>query len=90
MTDKSGLPATTFARRFRNATGKSPMDYVQALRIEEARQMLETTGQPVAAVGEEVGYEDTASFRRLFKHKTGLTPVEHRRMFGASRFLRYT
>ena len=89
MTGISGLPATTFARRFRNATGKSPMEYVQALRIEEARQLLETTDSPVAEIGEDVGYADTASFRRLFKRRTGLSPAEHRRMFGASRFARY-
>lgn len=90
MTSNSGLPATTFARRFRNATGKSPMEYVQALRIEEARQMLEATEEPIASIGEDVGYFDTASFRRLFKRKTGLSPAEHRKMFGKRRFARYT
>ncbi len=89
MAQRSGLPGTSFARRFRNATGKSPMDYVQAVRIEEARQMLESSDAPVAEVGEEVGYADTASFRRLFKRRTGLSPSEHRNMFGARRFDRY-
>lgn len=86
MASIAGLPPTTFARRFREATGKSPMDYVQALRVEEARQILETSSATVAEVGAQVGYEDTAYFRRLFKKKTALTPAEHRRMFGASRF----
>ncbi|MBF9032433.1 helix-turn-helix domain-containing protein [Rhodobacterales bacterium HKCCE3408] len=86
MAAMSGLPPTTFARRFREATGKSPMNYVQAIRIEEARQLLETSSAPVAEVGEQVGYEDTAYFRRLFKKKTALTPAEHRRMFGTARF----
>lgn len=89
MTSRSGLPANTFARRFRNATGKSPMQYVQAMRIEEARQLLETTNKPVAEIGEEVGYLDPSSFRRLFKRQTGLSPAEHRNMFGARRFTRY-
>lgn len=89
MTRRSGIPATTFARRFRSATGKSPMEYVQAVRIEEARQLLETTDAPVSEIGEEVGYEDTASFRRLFKRRTGVSPAEHRRMFGTRRFARY-
>lgn len=89
MMEMTGLPATSFARRFRAATGKKPMEYVHALRVEEARQMLETTDMAVAAVGEEVGYDDTASFRRIFKRRTGLTPAEHRRMFGAQRFGRY-
>ncbi|WP_050606161.1 GlxA family transcriptional regulator [Ruegeria sp. 6PALISEP08] len=90
MAKRSGLPPTTFARRFRKATSKSPQDYVLALRIEEARQLLETTDCSVVEVGEAVGYADTPSFRRLFKRKTGLTPVEHRKMFGLSRFSNYS
>ncbi|RYH08817.1 GlxA family transcriptional regulator [Tropicimonas sp. IMCC6043] len=89
MAKRSGLPSTTFARRFRKATGKSPQDYVLAVRIEEARQLLETTSSPVSEIGEEVGYLDAPSFRRLFKRKTGLTPTEHRKMFGQTRFSRY-
>ncbi|MEM7302459.1 MAG: helix-turn-helix domain-containing protein [Pseudomonadota bacterium] len=90
MAECSGLPPTTFARRFRKATSKSPQDYVLALRIEEARQLLETTECSVAEVGEAVGYVDTPSFRSLFKRKTGLTPTEHRNMFGHSRFSSYS
>lgn len=90
MAARSGLPSTTFARRFRKATTKSPQDYVLAVRIEEARQLLETTAMPVAEVGEAVGYQDTPSFRRLFRRKTGLTPTEHRKMFGTARFARYS
>ncbi len=90
MAKRSGLPPTTFARRFRKATNKSPQDYILALRIEEARQLLETTGSSVADVGEAVGYLDTPSFRRLFKRRTGLTPAEHRKMFGQSRFSNYS
>ena len=56
---------------------------------EEARQLLETTDSPVAEIGEAVGYVDTPSFRRVFKRKTGLTPAEHRKMFGKSRFSGY-
>ncbi|UWR02375.1 helix-turn-helix domain-containing protein [Ruegeria conchae] len=90
MAERSGLPPTTFARRFRKATSKPPQDYVLALRIEEARQILETTEDSVAEIGEAVGYVDTPSFRRLFKRKTGLTPSEHRKMFGQSRFSKYS
>ncbi|MCA0872068.1 helix-turn-helix domain-containing protein [Seohaeicola saemankumensis] len=89
MTERSGLAPTTFARRFRKATNKSPQDYVLAVRIEEARQLLETTTAPIAEVAEAVGYLDTPSFRRLFKRKTGLTPAEHRKMFGEARFANY-
>ncbi|MBX2885111.1 MAG: helix-turn-helix domain-containing protein [Granulosicoccus sp.] len=89
MAASSGIPATSFARRFRKATGFKPRDYVQTLRIEEAKHMLETSESSIAEIGFEVGYEDTPSFRRLFKRKTGLTPVEYRKMFGTQRFERY-
>lgn len=86
MIARSALPPTTFARRFRRATGYAPMEYVHTLRVEKAKQMLETSDHPVERIGGVVGYEDTASFRRLFKRQTGLTPRDYRRMFGTARF----
>lgn len=77
----SGLPKRTFDRRFRAATGYSPLAYVQALRIEEAKQMLETGTVPVSAIGREVGYEDVGSFRRLFRRLAGMSPGDYRRRF---------
>jgi len=81
MTERSGLNPRTFARRFRAATGYQPIDYVQALRVEEAKQMLETGGAGIYEIAADVGYEDAASFRRVFKKKAGLTPAAHRRKF---------
>jgi transcriptional regulator GlxA family with amidase domain len=78
---RSGLPKRTFDRRFRAATGYSPLAYIQALRVEEAKQLLETGSDPVEAVAREVGYEDTASFRRLFRRLAGMTPGDYRRKF---------
>jgi transcriptional regulator GlxA family with amidase domain len=78
---RSGLPKRTFDRRFRAATGYSPLAYIQALRVEEAKQLLETTAVPVDAVGREIGYEDAASFRRLFRRLAGMTPGDYRRKF---------
>lgn len=74
----SGLPERTFTRRFTAATGYSPVEYVQTLRIEEAKQLLETTGEPTDVVAAQVGYEDPAFFRRLFKRRTGVTPARYR------------
>ena len=89
MVQQSGLPPTTFARRFKHATGYRPMDYVHALRVDKAKEMLEIDSNPVDHVGREVGYEDPASFRRIFKRKVGLTPSIYRRKFGHSRFERF-
>lgn len=77
----SGLPKRTFDRRFHAATGYAPLAYVQALRIEEAKQMLETAADPVEEVARQVGYEDPASFRRLFRRHVGMTPGDYRRKF---------
>jgi transcriptional regulator GlxA family with amidase domain len=81
MAERSGLNPRTFARRFRAATGYQPIDYVQALRVEEAKQMLETDEGGVDDIAEAVGYDDPASFRRLFKRRAGLTPAAYRRKF---------
>lgn len=81
VTEFSGLNSRTFKRRFRAATGWSPMEYIQTLRIEESKYLLETTSMPIDQVGEEVGYEDPTSFRRLFKRTTGVTPAHYRRRF---------
>ena len=78
---ESGLPKRSFDRRFRAATGFSPLAYVQTLRIEEAKQLLETGSVAAEAIGRKVGYEDAASFRRLFRKLTGITPRDYRRNF---------
>lgn len=78
---RAGLPERTFVRRFRKATGYSPKVYVQTLRIEEAKQILETTAAPVEEVAEAVGYRDPASFRHIFKRQVGLSPATYRRRF---------
>lgn len=87
MVARSGLPRRTFDRRFRAATGYSPTDYVQSLRIEEAKQLLEMEERNVDAIAEEVGYLDVRAFRRLFNRMTGLSPAEYRRRFSSSGFL---
>jgi transcriptional regulator GlxA family with amidase domain len=84
---QSGLPKRTFDRRFRAATGYSPLAYIQALRIEEAKQLLETGAATIAAVAREVGYEDLASFRRLFRRLAGMAPGDYRRKFQVPTFL---
>jgi transcriptional regulator GlxA family with amidase domain len=81
----SGLAERTFIRRFAAATGMSPIDYVHALRLEEAKQMLETSDLPVEGVANEVGYEDASFFNRLFHRKVGITPAQYRRRFGSLR-----
>jgi transcriptional regulator GlxA family with amidase domain len=85
MVQRSGLPERSFKRRFRQATGMSPLEYVHTLRIEEAKQMLEAGEAPIEAIAHEVGYEDAAFFSRLFRRKVSLSPAQYRKRFGALR-----
>ena len=63
------------------ATGTTLIGYIQNLRIEEAKRLLETEQMSFEDISSEVGYENRAFFRRLFKRCTGLTPGQYRRMF---------
>jgi transcriptional regulator GlxA family with amidase domain len=81
MVEQSGLTARTFKRRFSAATGETPIAYVQRIRVERAKRRLERSSDPIEAISWAVGYEDPASFRRLFKRLTGLTAGEYRRRF---------
>lgn len=87
MVENSGLTSRTFSRRFRAATGYSPIDYVQTLRIEEAKHLLETSDLAIDTVSQEVGYADPTFFRRLFRRRTGVTPVRYRQRFSVIRQL---
>ncbi|MBC7740217.1 MAG: helix-turn-helix domain-containing protein [Candidatus Saccharibacteria bacterium] len=81
MAEIAGLNSRTFSRRFRTATGSTPIDYVQHVRIEEAKQMLETTADPIDDLSIQVGYLDPAAFRRTFRKLAGTSPAEYRRRF---------
>ena len=81
VVDLSGIPQRTLKRRFKTATGTTLIDYLQNLRVEEAKRLLETGQIAVDEISVEVGYEDPSFFRRLFKRRTGLTPSQYRRMF---------
>ena len=88
MIARSGLTERTFKRRFQTATGYSPMDYVQTLRIEEAKQSLESDDGPIDDIAHSIGYQDPAFFRRLFKKRTGVTPGRYRQRYQV--FTRYS
>jgi transcriptional regulator GlxA family with amidase domain len=88
MVHRSDLAERTFKRRFSEATGFAPIDYVQRLRIEDAKRRLERTDEPADEISWRVGYEDAAFFRRLFKRVTGMTPGAYRRRFQVPAFAR--
>ncbi len=76
-----------FLRRFKSATGRLPGNYLQALRITIAKEMLEGGRWSVQTVSAAVGYDDAAFFRKLFKRSTGMTPGEYREKFAGPRYV---
>lgn len=88
MVRRSTLAERTFKRRFTDATGFAPIDYVQRLRVEDAKRRLERTDASAEKISWQVGYEDSAYFRRLFKRLTGVTPGTYRRRFQVPSFTR--
>lgn len=77
----AGLEGRTFLRRFRRATGLTPTEYRHALRLAQARSLLETTGQSIDRIAWTIGYADPGTFRRIFQQRTGLTPTAYRQKF---------
>lgn len=75
----SDLPVSrrNFIRRFKNATGITPIEYLQNTRIEAAKKILENTNHPVSEVLIEVGYSDVKAFRKIFRRITGITPRDY-------------
>jgi len=71
----------TLIRRFKNACNTTPGQYLQSLRIEQARKLLETSNTPLESLISAVGYEDPSSFTRLFKKATGMSPSQYRAKF---------
>jgi transcriptional regulator GlxA family with amidase domain len=67
-----------FDRRFIKATGLTPLDYLQRVKIEAAKKMFETTRKTVNEIMFEVGYNDTKAFRDVFSRVTGLSPLEYK------------
>lgn len=71
----------TLNRRFKQAAGMPPLEYLQNLRIEAAKTLLESRPIGVDLVSRRVGYGDVSTFRQLFKRKTGLSPREYQLRF---------
>lgn len=84
LASRVGSSPRNFARRFKAATGETPIRYLQRLRINAARHLLENDLKTVRQVSRAVGYRDASFFRRLFKRHTGEAPQKYRERFGTS------
>ena len=81
LAEQFGFGQRNFKRRFKEATRQSPVQYLQNLRVEKAKYLLEATKNSVKLITYEVGYEDSNSFCRLFKDRVGITPGAYRKKF---------
>jgi len=77
-----GMSLRNFVRRFQQATGDSPLIYLQKLRIAAAKRLLESDRRTMQEICDAVGYQDVAFFRKLFQRQTGVSPSAYRRRFG--------
>ncbi|MBN1380605.1 MAG: helix-turn-helix domain-containing protein [Deltaproteobacteria bacterium] len=76
-----GMSRRTFERRFKKATGDTPLLYLQRTRIEAAKRKLESNINTFDEISYQVGYENSSHFRELFKKHTGLLPTEYQKKF---------
>ena len=77
-----GMSMRNFVRRFKQATGDSPLGYLQKLRVAAAKRLLENNHRTMQEISEAVGYQDVAFFRSLFQRHTGVSPSAYREKFG--------
>lgn len=78
LANRAGLSVSTLLRRFRTATGSSPVEFLLNLRLERAREILSTTDRRITDVAFDSGFRDSNYFTRRFKRHTGLSPRAYR------------
>jgi len=78
LSSRFAVGRRNFDRRFIKATGNTPVEYLQRVKIESAKKTLETTRKTINEVMYDVGYSDVKAFREVFRKITGLSPLEYR------------
>ncbi len=81
LAQRFGMGRRTLERRFKAATGDTPLVYLQRVRVEQAKKILETQSKTFDEISYGVGYENSSFFRRVFMKHTGLRPSEYRAKF---------
>ncbi|MEM9314905.1 MAG: transcriptional regulator FtrA [Pseudomonadota bacterium] len=85
MAADTGMSTRTFARRFSEATGRTPLAWLTATRVSRAAALLESSNSPLADIAMSSGFGSLETFRREFRSARGVSPSRHRAQFGASR-----
>lgn len=78
LSSRFAVGRRNFDRRFIKATGNTPVEYAQRVKVESAKKSLETSRKTINEVMYDVGYSDLKAFRELFRKITGLSPLEYR------------
>ena len=81
MSDHAGVSPRTFARRFREETGTTPLQWLLAQRVLEARRLLEESDLPVETIAWRCGFGTAASLRDHFRRAVDTTPTAYRGSF---------
>jgi transcriptional regulator GlxA family with amidase domain len=81
LASKFAIGKRHFERRFKSATNNTPVEYIQRVRVEAAKKQLEVSNKNVNEVMYNVGYNDSKSFRTVFKKVTGLSPIDYRNKY---------
>ena len=81
LAERSAISSRNFIRRFKKATHNTPIEYIQRVRIEAAKKRLESSILNVHQVMYESGYNDSKTFRTIFKKYTDITPNEYRNKY---------
>ncbi|MGZ3750514.1 MAG: GlxA family transcriptional regulator [Mucilaginibacter sp.] len=83
MASKLAVSRRNFDRRFIKATGNTPVEYLQRIKVEVAKSTLEAGKKTVFEVMNEVGYSDDKAFREVFKKITGLSPLDYKAKYNS-------
>ncbi|MEQ9219961.1 MAG: helix-turn-helix domain-containing protein [Cyclobacteriaceae bacterium] len=81
LAEQATTSSRNFVRRFKKATKNTPIEYIQRVRIENAKKKLESSTMNVLQVMLDSGYNDDKTFRTIFKRYAGLTPLEYRKKY---------
>ena len=85
LSSRFSVSRRNFDRRFIKATGNTPLEYLQRVKIERAKKAIETSRKTINEVMYEVGYSDVKAFREVFRRITGVSPLEYKNKYNKDR-----